>query len=194
MSSCLRRLQHSLQQKHSWCCLRAAVFPRRFFFRCQRNVPSFIFICCSYRAAGRYWWVLFVLCPHFWGTSTMVSTRHAITHRDGSVWWQAEHVRDRPKLYVARPFLPVKWIPLSFCPPPPHPLLYVNASTGTQFLQHSENTKSKHILHQQQGIIICHLSSKQSHLHHPERRWQARHQRCGPCRTKRLWWTLRPRH
>lgn len=131
-------------------------------FRCQRDVLSFIFICCSYRAAGRYWWGLFVLCPHFWGTSRVVSTINSITHRDDDRPTTAEmHEWWAQIIHCTHNFLPAKkelnlFFFFLLLPPSPLLVLAVLMYKCTWLPGHSQALKSKHILHQQQDIIIYH--------------------------------------
>lgn len=115
--------------------------PSRDVFSCQRNVLSFIFICCGYRAAGRYWWVLFVLCPHFWGTSRVVSTMNSITQRETRpVWWQANHCGDAqvmgPNYTLHTLFSHSKRFIFFLCR-----LRCVNVSTCVRFPGHSQALK-----------------------------------------------------
>lgn len=111
--------------KASWCSFSTDVSPPRDVFRCQIHVLSFIFICCCYGAVSRYWWALFVLCSHFWGTSRVV--------------WPPEMCEWRVQIiHYAHYFLKIH---LFLLLPPPFHLCCVNVSTFTRFPGHSQALK-----------------------------------------------------
>ena len=162
-------------------------------FRRWRTVLSFIFIFCGYRTAGRYWWVLFVLCSHFWRTSGVVSnnefyyperrgaSRDRPTTTKMHEWWaQIIHYFLTATAKRAKKEI-VFFSSCSF----PSRLWCVNASTCTRFSGHSEafkvntsSTSSSRILSsiikaESRGIcIIPGIRGRPTSL-----------QQSGPCRT-----------
>lgn len=101
------------------------------------------------RAAGRYWWAVFVSCSHFWGTSRVVSKMIFIVYRDDARLMTSQPqwgcTSDGPKYTLHSLFLSQQKRNLS-------PLVTVNVNTCTIFPGHSKALNVNTNLHQQDII------------------------------------------